>query len=59
MGGGTGYTGAQGEGYTGPTGSQGAVGSIIYGDTGLPSNALGSIGSFYIDLSTGWLWRKV
>jgi len=36
-----------------------AQGSVIYGDTGAPSNALGSLGSFYIDLSTGWLWRKV
>jgi hypothetical protein len=57
-----GFTGAQGEsvtGYTGPTGVKGLDGSIIYGNAGIPSNTLGSVGSFYIDLSSGWLWRKV
>ena len=57
-----GFTGSQGEsiaGYTGPTGVKGSDGSIIYGNAGIPSNTLGSVGSFYIDLSSGWLWRKV
>jgi hypothetical protein len=53
----TGPTGADSS-VTGPTGDTG-YGTLIYGATGAPSNSIGDIGSFYIDFSTGWLWRKV
>jgi len=56
----TGAQGAQGDtGAQGAQGDTGAQGTLIYGDTGAPSNNFASIGSFYIDFSTGWLWRKV
>jgi collagen type VII alpha len=57
--GGQGLIGPTGLSVTGATGPQGSDGSTIYGNAGIPSNTLGSVGSFYIDLSTGWLWRKV
>jgi hypothetical protein len=55
----TGPTGAIGN--TGPTGQTGTTGSstTIFGNTGTPLSGTGSIGDFYIDFSTGWLWKKV
>jgi hypothetical protein len=53
----TGVIGATGP--TGETGSQGDTGTQIYGNTGEPSDSLGRLGDFYIDYSTGWMWRRV
>jgi hypothetical protein len=35
------------------------MGTTIYADNGTPSEGIGELGSFYIDYSTGWLWRKI
>ena len=55
----TGSQGAQGlQGYTGETGSQGLNGTYIYGNSGVPSVAVGRIGDFYIDYQTGLMYLK-
>jgi hypothetical protein len=65
-GGGTGGSGTTGDtgpigptGDTGPTGDIGPTGTLIFGNTGAPSPAVGSVGDFYIDFSTGIMYQKV
>lgn len=50
----TGATGAQGT--PGPQGQAGPAGSRIFSGTGAPADALGMVGDYYIDRSTGSLY---
>ncbi len=45
-------------GPQGPIGPQGPAGSKWYTDSGNPSNGLGLVGDFYLDISTGDVYRK-
>ena len=58
----TGATGSQGPqgatGATGSTGAAGAPGSKWYSGTGVPSNATGIVGDYYLDLATGSVHEK-
>jgi len=53
----TGATGPQGAvGPAGPAGTNGQNGSIIYSGTTVPASSTGTVGDFYINLSTGLLY---